>query len=201
MASKWFAWCVAASLGLGMAASGCGTTEALAPDGVEAADPDGLAADADAWTPDVPGLDVDAVLGPCPAAEPLCQQFLGRHWSDKVNMLSYAQAEAHCASLGARLPTISELRSLIVECAATAPGGICGVTDTCSSYATCWGEGACIVCGDGGLSVFKDEEPFWSSTPNADQTGQQWTVAFRYNLIDTREASAVGPSAYCTSGN
>ena len=206
MIGKWVVWSMAALAGLGIAASGCEREpsaatagDATAIDAVETADADDMGSTFDAWVPDTPHQDIDAQLGPCTSAEPLCQKYLGRRWSDKVNLLTYAQAAAHCAGLGARLPTISELRTLIVECPATAPGGPCGVTDQCTSYATCYAPAPCIGCGDGGLSVFKDEEPFWSSTPNSDQAGQQWIVAFRYNLVSTRAAATAGPSVYCTA--
>jgi hypothetical protein len=185
---------------LGAAMSCCESDPAVttAVDASDAAEPDGWFADVDAMAPDAPDPDTGAQFGPCTAQDPLCQQYLGRRWSEKANLLTYEQAVTHCAGLGARLPTISELRTLVVECPATAAGGACGVTDACTSSSECDVQDLCIGCGDGGLSVFKDEEPFWSSTPDTDQTGQRWAIAFRYNRIYTCEAAKAGPSAYCT---
>jgi hypothetical protein len=65
------------------------------------------------------------------------------------------EANTYCTGLmwdglgGWRMPTISELRSLLRGCAATVTGGSCGVTDTCLSPSTCWLD-ACNGCSASG---------------------------------------------------
>jgi len=99
-----------------------------------------------------------------------------------------------------RLPTISELRSLIRGCPATETGGKCGVTDDCASYGYdddddyyeehegCWNQ-PCIGCtineGPAGgcywpSQLNDDCTWFWSSTPIWDDYagGSVWLVSF-----------------------
>jgi hypothetical protein len=138
----------------------------------------------------------DLVIGLCTSDKPLCQKFQGHSWSNMKDDLTFEAAKEYCSSLGGRLPTISELRTLIVECETTQPGGACRVTDTCTSNATCSEHMPCVGCGDGGLSVFHDDNPFWSSIPVADQPGDIWTIAFRYSDISPIR-SDYPISAYC----
>lgn len=139
------------------------------------------------------GSDNELVLGPCSIDEPLCQRFQGHSWSEEKEDLTIDAAKEYCSSIGARLPTISELRTLVVDCETTKAGGTCGLTDTCSSSVTCYDDHACANCGDGGQSVFGGDNHFWSSTPFGNETtfklrpvkpGSMWTIAFRYNSID-----------------
>ena len=133
----------------------------------------------------------------CPADATNCQLFQQHAWFVKVDVQSFADAEAYCAGLAGRLPTIEELRTLVVDCPVTAPGGACGVTDACTSKANCYDPVPCVGCGDGGLSVFGDEAPFWSATPDGDDPAKVWYLAYRYNAVDPLVAAERRLSTYC----
>ncbi|MFA6033399.1 MAG: hypothetical protein WC889_10910 [Myxococcota bacterium] len=66
----------------------------------------------------------------------------GLTWENPMgeHYLDFDAAKSHCSSLGDgwRVPTISELRSLVRGCPATATGGTCEVTDSCLGYETCF---------------------------------------------------------------
>lgn len=77
----------------------------------------------------------------------------GLVWSSKTSTSwDMLDAEDYCENLTEggisdwHLPTISELRTLIVDCPATEPGGECGVTDDCLSKEECLTEKICS-CG------------------------------------------------------
>jgi hypothetical protein len=85
-----------------------------------------------------------------------------------------------------RLPTISELRSLIRGCAATQTGGTCGVTDTCLSI-DCLSKVICNGCSpDGGpnngchwpAEIEGECNWSWSSSSVANYTDLAWRVDF-----------------------
>lgn len=83
-----------------------------------------------------------------------------------------------------RLPTISELRTLIRGCPSTEPGGACGITDDCTNGVDCSSETNCgCEPGDGpeggcyGPSEISDYcTHYWSSS--ADLAGNGWIVNF-----------------------
>ncbi len=86
-----------------------------------------------------------------------------------------------------RLPTISELRSLVWGCPDTETGGDCGVTDACAS-GSCNDGGDCETCPIGdGLSYdgcyWSDEvqgscDWHWSSSPVTGNTFFAWGIHF-----------------------
>jgi Protein of unknown function (DUF1566)/PEGA domain len=103
-------------------------------------------------------------------------------------------AKSHCASLrlggssGWRLPTISELRSLIRGCPRIQKGGSCRVTDSCLSR-RCWRKDKCYsssrkdVLGPGGAywppELKGKAWHYWSSSAVvADSDYRAWTVGF-----------------------
>jgi hypothetical protein len=104
----------------------------------------------------------------------------GLEWSCRFpNTINWQDAMDYCEDNGWRLPTISELRTLIQNCPATETGGECGVTDSCLS-GDCWND-SCSGCGydsSGKYSVFGDTGWFWSSSSYVDYTDFAWYVNF-----------------------
>ncbi|MBP5407431.1 DUF1566 domain-containing protein [bacterium] len=102
----------------------------------------------------------------------------GLTWSSKSKHINLKEAVSYCKKLNEggfndwRLPTISELRTLIQNCPATQTGGKCKVTDKCLYY-DCRND-ACRGCDDsdssGKYSKLGDTSSLWSDT--------QWRVGF-----------------------
>ncbi|MBQ4439081.1 DUF1566 domain-containing protein [bacterium] len=87
-----------------------------------------------------------------------------------------------------RLPTISELRTLIQNCPGTVTGGSCGVVDTGNPSTSCLAS-SCKTsetcrCDfdnrDGRYSKFGDNNVFWSSSTLSDDTDEAWMLYFSY---------------------
>jgi len=109
-------------------------------------------------------------------------------------------AQSYCAGLtwagesGWRLPTITELRSLVRGCPATDAGDSCGVTNSCAQ-SNCWSN-TCFGCtnylggpGPGGaywpaeLTGFVGASGYWSSTAVTDSPNALWVVNFFYGGV------------------
>jgi len=112
----------------------------------------------------------------------------GLSWGDKLDYeMNWTDANAHCISKGKRLPTISELRTLIKDCPGSEIGGRCNVTDDCNSpYCV----NSFCSCGDpydtnyfGDHSVLGDTDKLWSYT--AGSSGKYWVVNFNRASFDT----------------
>jgi len=121
----------------------------------------------------------------------------GLTWQNPHDELLLPQNGAHdyCWSLSLlgqddwRLPTISELRSLIRGCDQTELDGSCGVTDACLSLSDCWSY-SCDGCyylsgpGSGGAywpdSISGNIDWHWSISPNPDGifVGLGWIINF-----------------------
>jgi len=99
--------------------------------------------------------------------------------------MSFTDAEKYCEELvengyhDYRLPTISELRSLVKYCYSSGIIGECGVTDECLDE-TCFDE-KCEGCADqdeSGFSVMGDKGVLWSSSIVTESENEVWTLDF-----------------------
>ena len=129
----------------------------------------------------------------------------GLIWQDppSSNYMSMEDAKAYCDNLSLdghddwRLPTISELRSLIRGCDATSTDGACGLTDDCLFY-SCHNDpcsGCDILGGPGSGGAYWPEgmtgkiKSYWSSSMVADNDFYAWTVYFVNGFIDYYEGN------------
>ena len=127
-------------------------------------------------------------------------------WQDPPSneRFTWEKAIAHCENLSFdghddwRLPTISELRSLISGCADTELGGPCDVTDGCTKGG-CWNN-PCSGCAyregpgtDGAYwpaGMSGPIEWYWSSSPVADKEGE-WGINFERGHLDNTPCTSV----------
>jgi hypothetical protein len=129
-------------------------------------------------------------------------------WQDPPSEegLNWYEATAYCDALELaghddwRLPTISELRTLIVGCPETMTGGECGVTDECTNAETCRGQECWFICQNGAgptggcfqrASLSGACGSYWSATTGPDYGDQYeadfaaWCVGFAWANIST----------------
>ena len=122
-------------------------------------------------------------------------------WSSKSSEMTWNEAVEYCNNLTEsgysdwRLPTISELRTLIQNCSKTELGGSCGVTDNCLSWDECRND-ACSGCdydSSGKYSKLGDNVWLWSSSVQSDYSNDRWYVIFSYGRVGSY---GVGSSGY-----
>lgn len=108
-------------------------------------------------------------------------KYSGLLWSEvSRNPMTWDEAISYCEKLDGRLPTISELRTLIQNCPKNEIGGACGVTYECLSYLDCWNE-SCYGCEydkSGKYSFFGDVAWLWSSSKQSDNEYSVWDIDF-----------------------
>ena len=131
----------------------------------------------------------------------------GLYWFSIYNAIDYGypvtwdEAVEYCANLtdcensNWRIPTISELRTLVRECDKTETGGACGVTDDCLSYDNCYDEEVCSGCGYVGPGPngacwegpFNGGDEVWSQSLVEDQGDEEnpyhWNMIFQNGQI------------------
>jgi|GEM_PF-726763 len=115
-------------------------------------------------------------------------------WQYEIDSDEYGfdNAKKHCEKLiyagheDWRLPTISELRTLMKNCSTTQTGGSCGVKDSCLSLDSCRNSDCegCSSDNSGKYSVFGDVGWFWSSSVLSDGTGNAWYLNFYDGNVD-----------------
>ncbi len=100
-------------------------------------------------------------------------------WSDvSPNTLTWDNAVTYCSNKGARIPTISELRTIVTDCNNTATSGVCTVIDSCLISSCVNSE--CIGCAeqsDGRYSYFGDTNYLWSASEYNDS--YVWRIEFK----------------------
>lgn len=146
------------------------------------------------------GEDTEGNLKPSDCTGKLPNYHKGLCWSDaSSDSMTWDPAKAYCKSLGGRLPTISELRTLIENCPGTETGGECGVTDSCLSYGDCWNNScdSCSEADDGRYSVFGDTYWFWSSSELSDNADGVWYVDFDYGYVNFSSKDNLIPRVRC----
>lgn len=113
-----------------------------------------------------------------------------------VGQVSYAwdEVESYCGNLNWsgyndwRLPTISELRSLITGCDDTQTGGSCQVTDSCLDQ-SCWNT-PCSGCEHEefsccySLTLSGCCAVFWSSSEVTNGDDAAWAADFSYGSVN-----------------
>lgn len=143
------------------------------------------------------------------SATPCIDSATGLTWSAtrKIFMMSWDDAVDDCGGYfegglsGWHLPTISELRTLIQNCAGTITDGLCGVTDNClsCSSANC---DSCSYDSSGGYSKFGESGWFWSSSVPTGYSDHAWYVDFGTGSVKNFEKNAYpqfGISVKCVS--
>ncbi|HOW51315.1 MAG TPA: DUF1566 domain-containing protein [bacterium] len=150
-------------------------------------------------------VDTDADANPDDDATGCAYSHDGLCWSNhSANTMTQYEAITYCENLveggssNWRLPTISELRTLITNCAVTETGGSCGVTDACLT-SDCWAS-SCDGCTPYGkiYSAFGEASgSLWSSSVYADDSTKAWHVDFgnaRVNDGVLRDGSNANPT-------
>ncbi|MBO4698787.1 DUF1566 domain-containing protein [bacterium] len=118
-----------------------------------------------------------------------------KKWSSRSKkVMDWNTADQYCKNLkegGAsdwRLPTISELRTLVMNCESTEFGGACGVTDDCLSLNSCKNK-SCRGCGRKiRHNKFGDKGFFWSSSISPDNKNA-WYIDFTYGSVHNHSNS------------
>lgn len=168
---------VAACLAIGMVACGGGGKGS------------GDAGIADAGTVDAASLDAQTQavdLGQADRPWIIEITYAGLDWSSKsATAVNWQDAQAYCSSLGGRLPTIDELRKIIINCPGSTYGGACPISDPDHLSNTEWGSDCTCDINDD-VTVFSaigDSKSIalWSSSSGS--VHDAWAVHFHHAIL------------------
>ena len=118
-------------------------------------------------------------------------------WSEKTaSASSWSSAKSYCEGKGEgwRLPTIDDLRTLVLGCDETATGGACGVKEGCLSESPCYSSTYCVskncpTRNDGAYSIFGDTCYLWSSSEIDGDSNRAWYLNFKFAAIGSSDKS------------
>ncbi|MBN2695628.1 thrombospondin type 3 repeat-containing protein [bacterium] len=118
----------------------------------------------------------------CPESDKFCLTNGELKWTNQLeDKMGQEDAIVYCESIGGRLPTISELRTLVKTCSATQTGGSCTLSDNCLEQ-NCLDYTCLMGCTNdttGKYSVFGDTGTFWSSSDDpTDSNGPAYYIDF-----------------------
>jgi hypothetical protein len=120
---------------------------------------------------------------PCSEKNPFCHEISGLKWTDlSKESLDWEQSVSYCEQIGGRLPDISELRTLIINCENTETEGECNLKSDCLKNSECLNE-PCSGCDmdmgfSGKYSVFKDTDWLLSSSVSEENDSTVFGVLF-----------------------
>ncbi|HPS31772.1 MAG TPA: DUF1566 domain-containing protein [bacterium] len=111
----------------------------------------------------------------------------GLYWSDiSDDYMTWDEAVTYCENLGGRLPNITELRTIIINCPGTMTGGACAVNESdhlanMDYSEDCYCDGSAESYSALGDSV---DTVLWSSSEQSDNADRAWFVRFEYGYVD-----------------
>ena len=164
-----------------------GNTEPADDSGDSAADSDtGTAPDDDGQLPELPECDTPS----CTDSEN------SLIWSGKTTATyNWSDSKSYCENQGGgwRLPTIDELRTLVLNCAETATNGACNVKEGClKDSSPCYVTANCMskncpTRNDGSYSRLGDTDYLWSSSETDGDASRAWYLNFKFAAIGSSE--------------
>ena len=123
----------------------------------------------------------------CIGSDKFCHSYDGLYWSDAPSdKMTWDDAITYCENLGGRLPNITELRTIIINCPGTMTGGACAINEPDHLGDSDHSEADC--CCDGSAesySALGDSKGtyFWSSSEQSVNAEYAWHVNFAYGSV------------------
>ncbi|HNT26934.1 MAG TPA: DUF1566 domain-containing protein [bacterium] len=109
---------------------------------------------------------------------PVWVTYAGIEWSPlRTRRVTWESAKNYCGAMGARLPTINELRKIIINCPQTEYGGVCKASDPDCLRWDCWSEGCDCDGSADSYSALGDIHRLWSSSSRV-EIYAAWFVDF-----------------------